>query len=67
MPSVLNVVIDGVPGYDTNDVLVPHPTDPGFYKLFGRADEQIMHSTGEKTNPVPLGKSHLRSASNVPR
>ncbi|KIP01948.1 hypothetical protein PHLGIDRAFT_319891 [Phlebiopsis gigantea 11061_1 CR5-6] len=54
VPSVLNVVIDGIPGYDTNDVLAPHPTDPGFYKLFGRADEQIMHSTGEKTNPVPL-------------
>lgn len=44
-----------MPGYDTNDVLAPHPTKPGFYKVFGRADDQIMHSTGEKTNPGPLG------------
>ncbi|GJE93538.1 acetyl-CoA synthetase-like protein [Phanerochaete sordida] len=54
VPSVINVVVDGVPGYDTNDVLAPHPTKPGFYKVFGRADDQIMHSTGEKTNPGPL-------------
>ena len=51
--------MDGVPGYDTNDVLAPHPTKPGFYKVFGRADDQIMHSTGEKTNPGPLGASSL--------
>ena len=34
-----------------------HPVHKGLYKIYGRADEQIMLSTGEKTNPVPLGKS----------
>ncbi|EKM51191.1 uncharacterized protein PHACADRAFT_263199 [Phanerochaete carnosa HHB-10118-sp] len=67
VPSVLNIVVDGVPGYDTNDVLAPHPTKPGFYKVFGRTDDQIMHSTGEKTNPGPLEAilnqdSHIKCA-----
>ncbi|PCH42383.1 acetyl-CoA synthetase-like protein [Wolfiporia cocos MD-104 SS10] len=53
-PSVLNTKIDGVDGYDTSDLLQPHPTKPGHYKILGRADDQIMHSTGEKTNPGPL-------------
>lgn len=51
---MINITVDGVPGYDTNDVLQPHPALPGYYKVYGRADDQIMHSTGEKTNPGPL-------------
>ncbi|KAF9803969.1 hypothetical protein IEO21_09507 [Rhodonia placenta] len=27
---------------------------PGYWKVIGRTDDQIMHSTGEKTNPGPL-------------
>ncbi|GJE93572.1 acetyl-CoA synthetase-like protein [Phanerochaete sordida] len=54
VPSVLNTTLDGAPAYDTNDILVPHPTRKGLWKIGGRADEQIMHSTGEKTNPAPL-------------
>ncbi|TFY65192.1 hypothetical protein EVJ58_g2123 [Rhodofomes roseus] len=48
-------VVDGVDAYATSDLLVPHPTKKGFWKIFGRTDDQIMHSTGEKTNPGPLG------------
>ncbi|KAF8880544.1 hypothetical protein BD779DRAFT_1675887 [Infundibulicybe gibba] len=40
--------------YDTNDLIIRHPTNPKLWKIFGRSDDQIMHSTGEKTNPVPI-------------
>ena len=47
-PLVINTNIDGVDGYATSDIMTPHPTKPGFWKIFGRADDQIMHNTGEK-------------------
>ncbi|KAH7912513.1 hypothetical protein BJ138DRAFT_785417 [Hygrophoropsis aurantiaca] len=53
-PSVINITIKGQPGYASSDLLLRHPTNPDLYKVFGRADDQIMLSTGEKTNPVPL-------------
>ncbi|KAF9505928.1 hypothetical protein BS47DRAFT_1322053 [Hydnum rufescens UP504] len=53
-PAVLNIKIDGQDGYGTNDLIIPHPTKNGFYKIHGRLDDQIMLSTGEKTNPGPL-------------
>ncbi|KAJ7912191.1 hypothetical protein B0H13DRAFT_2008004 [Mycena leptocephala] len=53
-PSVLNIEIRGIRGYATSDLLEPHPTKAGYWKIFGRKDEQIIHSTGEKTNPAPL-------------
>ncbi|KZO93602.1 acetyl-CoA synthetase-like protein [Calocera viscosa TUFC12733] len=51
-PAVYN--IPGELAYDTNDVAVPHATRKNRYRILGRADDQIMHSTGEKTNPGPL-------------
>ncbi|EKM52740.1 uncharacterized protein PHACADRAFT_198789 [Phanerochaete carnosa HHB-10118-sp] len=48
VPAVLNTMVDGVPAYDTNDILAPHPTKKGLWKVAGRSDEHIMHSTGEK-------------------
>ena len=42
-----------------NDLAIPHPTRPGLWKIVGRADEQIVLSNGEKTNPVPLGSFEL--------
>ncbi|OBZ79958.1 L-aminoadipate-semialdehyde dehydrogenase large subunit [Grifola frondosa] len=53
-PCVLNTTIDGEEAYATSDLLVPHPTKPGYWKIYGRSDDQIMHNTGEKTNPGPL-------------
>lgn len=47
---VTNTTIDGVPAYATSDLLMPHPTIPGLYKIHGRADDQIMLSTGEKVS-----------------
>ncbi|TFK42646.1 hypothetical protein BDQ12DRAFT_719499 [Crucibulum laeve] len=54
MPAVLNTTVDGVDAYDTKDLLIRHPLNPTLWKVFGRQDDQIMHSTGEKTNPVPI-------------
>jgi long-subunit acyl-CoA synthetase (AMP-forming) len=54
-PSVLNITIGDKRGYATGDLLQEHPSIKGYYKLYGRVDEQIVLSTGEKTNPVPLG------------
>ncbi|KAJ6629893.1 hypothetical protein B0H10DRAFT_1775629 [Mycena sp. CBHHK59/15] len=53
-PSVLNTQVNGIDAYATSDLLVPHPTKPGYWRVFGRTDDQIMHNTGEKTNPGPL-------------
>ncbi|CCM04238.1 uncharacterized protein FIBRA_06405 [Fibroporia radiculosa] len=54
LPGIINTKVDGVDAYATSDLLMPHPTKPGYWKVFGRSDDQIMHSTGEKTNPGPL-------------
>ncbi|KAJ7139272.1 hypothetical protein C8R44DRAFT_302385 [Mycena epipterygia] len=53
-PAVLNTTVDGVPAFDTNDLLVQHPENHKLWKIYGRQDDQIMHSNGEKTNPAPL-------------
>ncbi|THH19547.1 hypothetical protein EW146_g1644 [Bondarzewia mesenterica] len=53
-PVVLNTTVDGCDAYATSDLVTPHPTKPGLWKVFGRSDDQIMLSTGEKTNPGPL-------------
>ncbi|KAF7351307.1 Acetyl-CoA synthetase-like protein [Mycena sanguinolenta] len=49
-----NMEIDGVPACDTRDIVQRHPMNPGLYRLYGRVDDQIMHSNGEKTNPGPI-------------
>ncbi|KAF8160214.1 acetyl-CoA synthetase-like protein [Mycena galopus ATCC 62051] len=54
IPAVINTMVEGVPAFDTNDLLVPHPTNKKLWKIYGRQDDQIMHSNGEKTNPGPL-------------
>ncbi|KAI9064759.1 acetyl-CoA synthetase-like protein [Trametes sanguinea] len=53
---ITNIKIDGRDGYATNDLVEPHPTRPNYWKILGRADEQIILSNGEKTNPLPLEK-----------
>ncbi|KIY43717.1 acetyl-CoA synthetase-like protein [Fistulina hepatica ATCC 64428] len=52
--ALLNTVVDGQDGYATKDVVEPHPTRQGLWRIVGRLDDQIMLSTGEKTNPGPL-------------
>ncbi|KAM5540085.1 hypothetical protein V8D89_006225 [Ganoderma adspersum] len=51
-----NMTVDGQDAYATSDIVAPHPTKRGLWRIVGRADEQIVLSNGEKTNPVPLEK-----------
>ncbi|KAJ7810002.1 hypothetical protein B0H14DRAFT_3480930 [Mycena olivaceomarginata] len=53
-PAVFNTTVDGVSAFDTNDLLIQHPQNSKLWKVYGRQDDQIMHSNGEKTNPGPL-------------
>ncbi|KLO13762.1 acetyl-CoA synthetase-like protein [Schizopora paradoxa] len=53
-PCMINTKFNGVDAYAVGDLLTPHPSKPGLYRYYGRADDQIIHSTGEKTNPGPL-------------
>ncbi|KAJ6599959.1 hypothetical protein DFH09DRAFT_970599 [Mycena vulgaris] len=53
-PAVFDRLVDGIPALGSNDLLLRHPNNPNLWKVFGRQDDQIMHSTGEKTNPVPI-------------
>ncbi|KAJ7670303.1 hypothetical protein B0H17DRAFT_202349 [Mycena rosella] len=52
--ALTNTEIDGVRACDTGDILQQSPTNSEVYRLYGRVDDQIMHSNGEKTNPGPL-------------
>ena len=55
-PSVMNTVVNGVGAYATSDLLQPHPTKRGYYRILGRVDDQIMHNTGEKVRYFLLSK-----------
>lgn len=57
-PCVLNAKRGDLEVYETRDLLSPHPTRPGFWKVYGRSDDQIMHSTGEKVSCTAM-KMHL--------
>ncbi|TCD61559.1 putative NRPS-like protein biosynthetic cluster [Steccherinum ochraceum] len=54
VPNVFNSTIDGEPAFAISDWVARHPTKPGYFKILDRLDNQIIHSTGEKTNPGPL-------------
>ncbi|KIY63134.1 L-aminoadipate-semialdehyde dehydrogenase [Cylindrobasidium torrendii FP15055 ss-10] len=40
--------------YATKDLFRRHPDHPNFYQYLGRLDDTLVHSLGEKTNPVPM-------------
>lgn len=40
--------------YDTNDMYKPHPTLPDHWIYYGRSDNIIVFSNGEKLNPVDI-------------
>ncbi|KAF8581171.1 acetyl-CoA synthetase-like protein, partial [Ramaria rubella] len=52
--SVHNTTVDGVPSYTSNDLVEQHPINKKLWRVVGRKDDQIMLSTGEKTNPGPI-------------
>lgn len=49
--SIMNTKYKGRDAYATNDLFLPHPSLPGLWRLVGRKDDQIVLSSGEKTNP----------------
>ncbi|KAE9382787.1 NAD(P)-binding protein, partial [Gymnopus androsaceus JB14] len=52
-----HVAIENLPdvsGYSTSDLFEPHPTIPNLWKIVGRIDDVIIHSSGEKTVPAPM-------------
>ncbi|KAJ7122205.1 hypothetical protein C8R44DRAFT_705178 [Mycena epipterygia] len=53
-PVLPNTEVDGVLAFDTKDIVQRHPTISTLYRVYGRVDDQIMHSNGEKTNPGPM-------------
>ncbi|KAJ7136795.1 acetyl-CoA synthetase-like protein [Mycena epipterygia] len=53
-PHVLNTTHEGQPAFDVGDLLVRHPTDLARWRVYGRADDQIMLATGENVNPLPI-------------
>lgn len=46
--AVSNTIVGTGKGYDSNDLVICHPSNPKLMKIYGRADDQLMHSTGEK-------------------
>ena len=40
--------------FRTRDLFKPHPTKPNLWAFYGRADDIIVLSNGEKFNPVPM-------------
>ncbi|KAL1695048.1 hypothetical protein GGG16DRAFT_109571 [Schizophyllum commune] len=51
-PAVFNM--PGRKAYATNDLYLPHPTKSHLRKVVSRKDDVIVHSTGEKTVPIPI-------------
>lgn len=41
-PAYFNIKVDGVPAYDTKDLVVFHPEHPKYFKLVGRAGKQAF-------------------------
>ena len=45
---IINSTYNGEDAYATSDLLQKHPTKPGFWKIYGRADDQITLVNGLK-------------------
>ncbi|KAJ7598541.1 hypothetical protein C8J56DRAFT_914327 [Mycena floridula] len=53
-PCFINTEVDGRPAYLLNDLLEKHPTEDGWFRVFGRTDDQMTLSNALNVNPVPL-------------
>ncbi|KAF8151165.1 hypothetical protein K438DRAFT_1988314 [Mycena galopus ATCC 62051] len=52
VPMVQN--LENPTGYATSDLCVNHPKKKHLWRLVGRLDDTIVHTSGEKTVPAPL-------------
>lgn len=60
-PSVFNTIFEGEPAYTTGDLVVSNRLDGvQYFRFYAREDDQLLLSTGEKTNPVPIEKILLK-------
>lgn len=56
-------VYHNLPGenpFYTKDLFTQHPTKPNLYKYYGRKDDILVLSNGEKVNPIPL-EQHVQA------
>lgn len=56
-------VFHNLPGenpFHTKDLFTQHPTKPGLFKYYGRKDDILVLSNGEKVNPIPL-EQHVQA------
>ncbi|KAJ7466248.1 putative aminoadipate reductase [Mycena galericulata] len=52
IPMVEN--LNDVRGYGTSDLFINHPIKKHLWKVVGRVDDVIVHTSGEKTVPAPM-------------
>ncbi|PBK68197.1 NRPS-like enzyme [Armillaria solidipes] len=64
-PAVFNTEIDGVKALDTKDLVQLHPLNRKLFKVYGRADDQIMHSTGVRFSQGWINHRQARGSSLV--
>lgn len=60
-------VYHNLPGEDpffTKDLYTKHPTKPNLYKFYGRRDDILVLSNGEKVNPIPL-EQHVQGSADL--
>ncbi|KAJ7732697.1 acetyl-CoA synthetase-like protein [Mycena metata] len=53
-PHAFNTLHDEKPAFNVGDLLERHPANPERWRVYGRQDDQIMLSTGEHVNPLPI-------------
>lgn len=56
-------VFHNLPGenpFHTKDLFTQHPTKPDLFKYYGRKDDILVLSNGEKVNPIPL-EQHVQA------
>lgn len=56
-------VFHNLPGenpFHTKDLFTQHPTKPDLFKYYGRKDDILVLSNGEKVNPIPL-EQHIQA------
>ena len=46
----MNTKVGDMDAWATNDLVIPHPTKPGLWKVHGRRDDQIVLTNGEKVS-----------------
>ncbi|KAJ7754149.1 hypothetical protein DFH07DRAFT_743950, partial [Mycena maculata] len=52
VPMVEN--LSDVRGYATSDLCINHPEKKHLWRIIGRVDDTIIHTSGEKTVPAPM-------------